>query len=238
MSSQGGRKSTWRSRALTSIRAGLACAPHPAATQLCCAEKKAPRPQQRLPVLGSLLCSQFGPRGRILSWSNMRRILSWSNMSTSRLRQRSASELHPRLSSSWRATVMSGCWNGASGDRSLGTWVSAWRRAWASPSDLAQNTNHFLVYVASEISGLLPSRASSTWPVKLYNSLPSIMLDPERNWNCKAVSAFKKLTKLLHYMPREGFLNRWPGWASNLRPVNTTDRSCHHILRELSRRHC
>lgn len=74
-----------------------------------------------------------------------------------------------------------------------------------------KKTNHFLLCVASEISGLLPSRASPTWPIKLYNSLLSVMLDPEHNWNCKAVSAFKKLTKLLRYMPREGFLNRWPG---------------------------
>ena len=144
MSIQGCRKSTWRSRASTSIWARLACAPHPATTQLCCAETKAPCPQQRLPVLGSLLCSQFEPRDRILSWSNMSRILSWSNMSTSRLRQRSASVLHPRLSSSWRATVMSGCWNGASGDRSLDTWVSAWRRASASPSNHAQKNKPLL----------------------------------------------------------------------------------------------
>ena len=47
--------------------------------------------------------------------------------------------------------------------------------------------------------------------INLYNSLPSVMLDTERNWDRKAVSAFKKLTKLLSYMPREGFLNRWPG---------------------------
>lgn len=72
--------------------------------------------------------------------------------------------------------------------------------------------------------------------INLYNSLPSVMLDTEHNWDRKAVSAFKKLTTLLSYMPREGFLNRWPGWAS-VRPVNTTDRPCHHILQELSRRH-
>lgn len=136
----------------------------------------------------------------------MTRILCYSNTSTPGLRQLSASVPLPWLSSSWEGAMETKCWNGASRARSLDTWVSALRRASASPSDLAQERNYSLLCEASEISGLVTQQSLSYLAnTKPYYSAPSVMQGTECNWNWKTVSAFKELTKWSSYMQRTGF---------------------------------
>lgn len=113
-------------------------------------------------------------------------------------------------------------------ERGLDTQVPAWRRVSASPSHISHQRENtfwvkplrFQVLLVTTAEPLLPDKH------KPKNSIPSTMLGAGNNWNCKifedSLRGTNKVTKIL--LKLKGFLNRWPGSASNVGPINTSDR--------------
>lgn len=186
-------------------------------------------------------CKDTKPSLEATCASKPPRLLSCSNLNASGLKNLKASVPPPLLSSFWKVPWRP-CVELAEPLMEV-AWVSESLRGRDPLPILHKREKSSLLWSLWDFRAyLLLSRASLSWRIQLPDHyVPAVC------WVLR-VDGIVNHSPPLRNQPMaqsywaitqsDGFLNRWPGWTSNLRPINTTERPCCHIWEELLPRHC